>query len=360
MKRIILGMMAGLALFVTPHVAAAEGKPITICTAYWPPYVNAEGEPPGQLSRIVEVVLDDMGYEADWAYFDFAYCKYRIDQKDRTLLSFPWFWTEEREADTYLSDPLYEATTRIYYNRRFNTFDGPVKDYSAYTFGRVASYSYGDAINALVRDAIVFPTEREAIDALLKRQIDLLPMTEGVAQATLQQDFPDRLQLVLPLQGPPGNATLRVMAPRTQIGKSLIEAFNDSLKKLADEGVVQLAPAVDAGTDAEPASDAAACAVGETGSAAASGTGDIARIVASEGFPVVLGRQEVDGHSAYLALPQGTKVIVLCWSPRMATASNSDRLYKTMVDESRVVVLDGPHVGEEVLVKNMHLAILNQ
>ena len=351
MKPVFRKVLACLCMLLLPQIAVAQGNPLPVCTDYWPPYVNAEGEAPGQLSRIVNVVLDDMGRQPDWTYFDFAYCRYRIDQKDRAMLSFPWFRTAERVADTYLSEPLFEATTRIYYNRQFNTFDGPVQDYSGYRFGRVASYAYGESIDRLVEDAIVFPTEREAIDALLKRQIDLLPMTEGVATATLEKDFPDRLQLILPLNGQTDTATLHVMAPRTPAGKSLIEAFNKSLKTLTDKGVVRLSPAVEPAGEADGGNAAAACG--------AAGSGDIARIVASEGFPVVLGRQDHDGRSSYLALPQGTKVIVLCWSPRIATASDSDRLYKTMVDESRVVALDGPHVGQEVFVKNMHLAILN-
>lgn len=359
MRYSVFAVVLSLAALLLPQAAHAQSKPLEICTDYWPPYVNAEGEGLGELARVVNTVLDDMGREADWVYFDFSYCRYRIDRKDRVMLSFPWFRTPEREVSTYLSDPLFEATTRIYFNRRFSTFDGPVKDYSGYTFGRVASYSYGDEIDKLVQDAIVFPTERAAIEALLKRQIDLLPMTEGVARAILKQDFPNRLQLILPLEGPTGTAPLRMMAPRTPAGKALIHKFNESLKRLTEEGVIQLKPPVEASLNGVAGQSLAACGAEGSGTGSAAGSDDIARIVASEGFPVVLGRQDRNGKPAYLALPQGTKVIVLCWSPRMTNSSGSDRLYKTMVDESRVVVLDGPHVGEEVLVKNMHLAILN-
>lgn len=357
MRRLIFlaALVAGLAPAIQP--ASAEHEQVTVCTDYWPPYVNREGEPLGELSRVVGMILDNMELEPDWTYFDFSYCRHRIAERDRVMLSFPWFRTGERAAQTHLSDPLFEATTRIYYNRHFNAFDGPVSDYSGYTFGKVASYAYGDRIEALTEDAAVFQTEHEAIEALLSHEIDLLPMTEGVVAAILARDFPDRLQLIRPLDGEAGTASLHVMAPRTPEGRALMDRFNQSLQELTRAGVVNLESPRPASGDGE-GTGVAACESGGNRPDGASGSGDIARTVASEGFPVVLGRQVRDGSSAYLALPQGTKVIVLCWSPRIAKASASDRLYKTMVDESRVVVLDGPHVGQEVLVKNMHLAIL--
>ncbi|MHA7870810.1 MAG: hypothetical protein ACX939_00515, partial [Hyphococcus sp.] len=84
--------------------------------------------------------------------------------------------------------------------------------------------------------------------------------------------------------------------------------------------------------------------------------GDVARIIASEGFPVVVG-VAVDDAQSYYAVPQGTKVLVLNWSNRILESSRNARLYQTMVDQSSVLVLNGPHTGKELLIKNMHIAI---
>lgn len=53
----------------------------------------------------------------------------------------------------------------------------------------------------------------------------------------------------------------------------------------------------------------------------------------------------------------GSAARVLDWSPKILQASNTDRRYKTMIDASRVVVLNGPHVGKELMVRNMPIEL---
>lgn len=363
LRFLLVGLLALTGLSVQ---AVAQDDPVRVCTDYWPPFVNREGESLGTLARTVEMVLDNAGEEVDWAYFDYAYCRHRLLQGDERLLSFPWFETPEREANFALSEPLASVRTRVYYNRRFNSFPEIDPDLSGYTFGKVASYAYGDTIDPMVEEAIVFQTEDTAIQALLDNRIDLLPMTETVADAILQRDFPNQLQLIRPVEGTSGRAQLHVMAPKTDAGEALIADFDASLKQLRRDGILRSLDeegVEEADAAAQLPAAPVSCQDGRARNADASaraGDGDLARIVSSEGFPVVLGRQESEDGDHFYALPQGATVFVVCWSQRIAVPSTSDRLYKTMVDESRVVILDGPHVGEELYIKNMHLQIVSR
>ncbi len=85
---------------------------------------------------------------------------------------------------------------------------------------------------------------------------------------------------------------------------------------------------------------------------------DLAQLVSAEGNPVILGRASGDSGDEFYALPLGTRVIVLEWSEKIARPSTNDRPYRIMMDESRVVVVSGPHVGRELYIRNMHLSLL--
>ena len=84
---------------------------------------------------------------------------------------------------------------------------------------------------------------------------------------------------------------------------------------------------------------------------------DIARLITAEGYPAIVGQTSIAEKIDYYTLPQGTRVLVLNWSDKILSPSSTDRIYKSMTDLSYVVILNGPHVGKELYVKNMHLEI---
>ena len=83
---------------------------------------------------------------------------------------------------------------------------------------------------------------------------------------------------------------------------------------------------------------------------------DIARLITA-GLPAIVGQTSLSDDAQYFTLPKGTSVLVLKWSDKILTASQTDRIYKSMVDLSQVVVLNGPHLGKGLFIKNMHLEI---
>ncbi|WP_425410384.1 substrate-binding periplasmic protein [Hyphococcus sp.] len=301
----------------------------------WPPYVRTTGADPGIAARVVRLVLDDMGREAEFQYYGYAY-GYHLMKTGAPGLSFPYFETQARKGEVLFSAPLFQVRTLIFYNRRFHSLATCDESLSTLQFGRVAGYSYGEEFDSLMRNEEVFSAEAEAIEALLNGQIDALPMTASVASAFLDEQFPDRRQLVRAIDDCSTDSQLHVVAPNTESGRALLEAFNASHARLSEEGVL-------AYTD-------------ETTFTGFAQREDIVELVAAEGFPVIVGRDA--GANDYFALPQGTRATVKQWSRRISEGSKTDRLYQTMVDESVVVILNGPHVGKELRVKNMHINIV--
>ncbi len=308
-----------------------------IHTGVWRPYVGAAGEPPASAERIVRLVLDDMGAEPVVRRTGYAYAYFTVREGEASA-AFPFFETEGRRDEVVFSTPLFQVNNRLYYNRRFHDLSGEDADLSNLRFGRVAGYSYGEALDRVTTDPVTFQTEVEAMQALLANTIDILPMTDAVATATLERHFPNRQQLILPVVSvDPAPSSLHVIAPDTDGGRAFIAAFDASHARLTQAGVI-------VAVDPTPASPAPA-------------QGDVAELVASEGFPVVVGVDASDA-ARHFAVPQGTRVLVTEWSPRIQRPADGEGLYQTMVEESLVVVLNGPHVGKELRVKNMHIAIV--
>ena len=66
----------------------------------------------------------------------------------------------------------------------------------------------------------------------------------------------------------------------------------------------------------------------------------------------------VQGIKQYYTLPTGTRVTALEWSDKMKQASSSDRLYKNMMDLTKVLLLNGPQVGFVLYIRKMNMELL--
>ncbi|MEM1129046.1 MAG: transporter substrate-binding domain-containing protein [Pseudomonadota bacterium] len=375
--------MASLVPVLCATWIAAHAEPIDVYTDYWPPYVNHEGEELGEAARIVRLALDNMDADVRWRYFDFAYGYHKV-RNDKAPLSFPWFWTNERADEVAFSKPLIEATSRVYFNRQFNKFvPGEPVDFGTCRLAKVAGYRYGPEVDAVFETAEEIQTEIDAIAALLNGDIDLLPMTERVADAILRANFADRRLLLLSLDAPVATSNLYAVAPNTPEGEERLQRFNQSLVKISELGLVDL-PTEPAAAD-DPAGEGAtpgdavmmqscappspspsecvsgadpACELASQG-VTQDDTQVVATIVTSEGFPAAI----ADDLSASQRVPlvRGTRVFVIQWQATGvagAPEESSPRVFDAMTQPAEVVVLNGPYVGRQVLIPQMHLAIV--
>jgi polar amino acid transport system substrate-binding protein len=317
-------------------VQARAEESFVVYTGTWAPYVGSGAEEGGSALNIVQLVLDDMALAAPLQFTDYAYSYYRI-RSGSPGAAFPFFRTPERDREVVFSKPLFTVTNRIFYNRQHHDFSDGGADYTALRFGRVAGYSYGAEVDALLNEPEIFASESLAMKALLRGAIDLLPMTESVASALLLTSFPNEKELIRAVGGFTSNSTLHMIAAKNADGRAFIDGFNQSHARLIAAGVI---------SDADPSAITAFTS-----------KNDVVEVVASEGFPIVVGVDSQDPSKHY-AIPQGSRAIVIEWSDKILQPSNSDRLYKTMVEESVVVIVSGPHVGKELRVKNMHLSII--
>jgi polar amino acid transport system substrate-binding protein len=332
MKR-LMALGAALGLLLLPPLLAAESPAISISTAPWQPYINAVDAPTGSAAQLLEQIYSQRNIRVNWRHqnYDLAF---RQTAQGETQLSFPYFKTPQRVEQVLFSDPVLKVRSHIYYNRHYRREVISPQQLRSFKVGRVAGYSYGTEIDQLVEQAEIYSDEGLALTALLAGDIDYLPMTQSVMNHLLNSNFSAQKLLVRALPGIEGEASMHLIAARTAAGEARIAELNALLATSAGLKSLELSPLQ---LQQSP---------------------DIARLVATEGYPLILGQDTPKDDPNYYTLPQGSRVLVLQWSEKITVASKSDRLYKTMMDLSKVVVLNGPHSGRELYIRNMHIELL--
>lgn len=312
-----------------------NAKEYRIYTDTWSPYVEPDGK--GSSQKVANIIFNEFGGKINWFYFPYDYAFYLVRTKAVTA-SYPYFYTEERAQSVLFSDPVFKVSSYFYFNRQFNkkndvlTANALAKDIR---IGMVSGYSYGKEIDSLLTKATIFTDEKVALQALLSGKIDVLPMTESVLNHYLNNYFFDESQLIVKLKSIHAEQTLHMIASKTKAGEDLINQVNRALTTLKKNEISSIA------LKTTPLKEVA----------------DHAVLESTDEFPVILGREKPND-SDYLALPAGTKAIVVRWSDKFTNKNKGDRIYKSMMSESKLVILNGPHIGKELLIKNLHIRII--
>ncbi|MEO0413002.1 MAG: hypothetical protein AAF221_14310 [Pseudomonadota bacterium] len=342
------GARALLCIFVFlsmagPPATAQPKAPVPIYVDTYRPYILPPGAPQGRLMRLVHMVLQNAQRGHSFVYEDYAY-GFHATQTADIAASFPWRKTADWSARVLYSRPLVTIETGYFYNQRFHRQPLGADDLSGLRLGRLESYGYEGAVLAPLERAqaedrlVLLQNEMDAISALLAGTVDAVPLQKVVAQATLGTQFANLAQLILPVSGVQTSVPFHLIAPKTDQGAALIAAFNQSFDALEAAGVLS---ADYANRGIQPRA-----------------TYDFVTLVVAEGFPTIIGTAPDDPELSF-ALPEGTRALVLGWSARLREPVPSGTLFQTMVDETSLLILNGPHVGRELRVKNMHIAMSN-
>ena len=199
--------------------------------------------------------------------------------------------------------------------------------------GVVKDNSYGAVIDGMVAEQSLeeFDSELSAIVALAQGRIDVLPMANGVMDSLIKTDFPAHKEVIKPFKKIFAREAFRVMAARSVYGEAVINNINQAISlKFMGEEPGEL-------TEQSPPNV------------------DLAELIPAEGFPAIIGVSTQDNKE--YTLPIGTRVIVLDWSDGIRKPNSAASINRSMLLTSKVVVLNGPHVSKEMLVRNMHIQL---
>ena len=310
-------------------------KSAEVYTSYWPPYVNEPESDLGVAQRVVELVYYQMGLAPDFEHLDY-YFSYQQLERGYIAASFPYFKTQQRAKSVLFSEPLMTVENSLFYSAERPPEALSASALQQLNVGRVAGYSYGEALGFLLPNARVYASEVMALRALLMGEIDLLPVSTKVAQALIQKHFPHKIHVFKHIDGFKTNDSVHLIAPKTAEGEAFIRRFNQALTELKQAGVLAQVLSLE-----EPI--------------ASSG---YVQLLPAEGFPVVTGYMEKeDGSRAFYVIPQGSRARVIAWHDVVLNAHTSEKIFEGMMQYSKVQVVDGPHAGKSLFVRNMHLGI---
>lgn len=336
---------------------AAEPAPllesIHVGTDAWPPYVELAERPAGLVSRIVASALHEAGHEPRINYLEFGLV-YRLTREGRLPVAYPFYRTPVREDEVLFSAPLAILESSLFYSTRSHDFVSTAPNPAELRLGRVGGYSYGARLDSLLVASEVYDSDLTALRALLDGDIDLLPMAIEVAEELLMRSFPHHRHELRAVPRYTSRDAVHAIFPDTPDGRELRDRFDAALARMRENGLMD---AVELSFTSNP-----------------HGSSGYVRLVPSEGHPVVIGQiqsrhptamddQATDAavpdgsDEGYVLIPQGTRGIVLQWSPAALRPGSSEAIYANMMELSLVRIVDGPQAGRELWVRNLHIAI---
>ena len=135
MKRIIL---AGLLIAFLLGVGNIGAETVKLATGEWTPYTSSNLEGYGFFTKIVTVVLKEMGVEADYVFYPWRRC-YNSVLKGRVWAAFPYSYTESRAEQVLYSDAISFSVTRFFYYKKA----AEAKSYIFNSLNNLRSYKLG-------------------------------------------------------------------------------------------------------------------------------------------------------------------------------------------------------------------------
>lgn len=309
---------------------ALSSQEIVVYVDTFPPYINDERSQLGTSAKTLNVLAEYVDANIVFRYVPYADAS-KLMTLEKKAVGFPYFFTEARAKNFYFSKPIVNISIQLFFNRQYADLS-TVTDLGDLKVGTVSGYSYGQNLDELIGAHTQFDSDMAALTALMNNDVDVLPMAKGVMEALLNTHFKDQRQLIRPIQSLSGSEQFHVMAPKTDYGQAVIAKINKAIALKYGDATPQ-----DNRTDKAPEAD-------------------VAELIPAEGFPAILGHVVGNKNKNY-TLPIGTKVVVLDWSEAIRSPNTASSINRNMMLTSKIVVLNGPHVGKELMVRNMHIQL---
>lgn len=316
--------------------------PIHIATSEWPPYTSQAESRYGIASEIVSAVLEKMNYAPIYSFMPWEQALAASRESDTNVGlrgTFPWFWTEAREADYYLSDPLLSVDLVLFYNEKKSPdLAGGVQlpELSTRATVLTETYAYPRELTRVLENVSRAKTEFRAVERILDPAdaAEVMPAVREVGRAIAAELFPGRQADLRVVDNLSWSMDLHFMASRRNPhNKRLMEEFNAALSKVSTEGVP------------EAALRRARSIEFRRNVVKLSSPGDTQPVLA----------KEEPAHAEAVRLPRGTRAEVIQWSRRflqtMPQPGASESSY------TRVRILNGPLRGRILYVQDLYIEL---
>lgn len=327
-----------LALLAGPSALAEE---LVLVSGDWHPYVDSRRNT--EAEQVVGNLLMLDGDTVRWSYPGFYFATERL-RAGTADAGFPYFATPARRREFLFSEAVFDVDNVVIYNRRHNELgDAPADLSDRYwrdrRIGAVGGYSYEGLAGFDPDGAVSYGSERRALAALLRGDVDILPIERSVWRSLMLRYFPDQFYLIRELPGAEWSTGIHLMMPRSEPNQQRLARFNERLAQFRASN-----PDVDF-----------TFPVSEIASDVGRGT---ASLESTQLLPLVLGYDGPDpGLEPSIVIPEGTAVIVTDWDDGYFRYRSGIPVITLLRGLSRVLIVNGPHVGQQVYVQNAHIRV---
>lgn len=237
--------------------AQAGERVVRIANGEWPPYSGENLAYYGLASRIVTEAFKREGVTVHYGFFPWrrAYLLAMTSGWDGTAV---WSRNDERAQHFYYSDPVVESDTVFFHLKTTRFSWNSIDDLSGYVVGVTNGYYYHPALDSAIKAGKVHvqvgASDEQNLRKLLAGRIDVFPIERLVAMALLRAHFTPEEAARLTFNSKRVNVEQLhlLLGKQRPENRELIDEFNKGLKKLRDEGRIDLFMKETLGADWHP------------------------------------------------------------------------------------------------------------
>jgi polar amino acid transport system substrate-binding protein len=327
-----------LLLCLACNAVAAE---LRLVSGDWHPYVDSVRATEAE-SLVSNLLMLD-GDTVSWRYPGFYFAAEHLRQGTADA-GFPFFRTAAREREFVFSAPIFEVDNVVIYNRRRHDLSAAPADlddgyWRGYQIGIVAGYSYSGLPAYEALESVQYSSEQRALAGLLGGQIDLLPIERSVWRSLVLRHFPNQFYLIAEVPRVGWSEGVHLMMSANGANRARLDRFNARLAAFFVRN-----PDVDF--------------VYRTSDIVGTIERGTAVLHATQLQPLIIGQlPRDDSFEPAFVIPEATSVIVTDWAESYFQHRGGVSVISQLQGLSRVLLIDGPHVGTEVYVRNAHIRI---
>lgn len=248
-----------LILSLAPWAGAGE-KTVTLATMDWPPYTGYELKAKGYAAEIVQRAFEKAGYTVTIKFFPWSDAL-EVSQAGEVDGIFPMYHEPEREQYYLFSKPFAKSPVGLFKRSslpaktplgqhkrsepiRFEVdprvdMAAALKSLKGYTVGVVKGYANPPPFEQIDFSTYTTYSDRENMESLIQRQVDLALMDKRVGNYLLRHYFPWKKNDVTFMKPPLEYRDLHLaLSKNSQNPSEKMEKFDLSLKLLEKDGVL--------------------------------------------------------------------------------------------------------------------------
>lgn len=224
-------------LSMSLSVSSSENlKVIKIVAGEWPPFIGEKLENFGHVGERVQKVFASQGYRVE---FHFAPWKraYKQASEGKYVATAVWMYAKEREEHFWFSNPVAQEQF-VFFHLKETPFQWQsLQDIHGEHLGGGLGYSYGEALDKLIKDDKVRMTRVEdpskAFQLLKYRRVTLVPEEKHIGMFTLNH-LPTEMQELITYDPKPflSNDSYLMFSKAHPQSTELLAIFNQGLRHI--------------------------------------------------------------------------------------------------------------------------------